>query len=217
MPDLEITPMAPDPGERRVGMSRDQYLALFLEAGDFPAPMQRVQDTRLYGPDPTDRAFARHQGILTGFSAWTAEPGELIFRVVDARWVFPTRWQASAYHAGQLGENSEGMPPVESFPPVGEECRVFGGPAPVMGPLHLIQFFYLFRAGRVVVKLYACQTEVDPTAYAEPPPRRRWLPWRRRAAPPAARPAPEPEQAGETLAPEHVAPIAGRIVARIAG
>lgn len=157
MPDIGITPQPPNPNERRVGISRDDYLSLFLEADAFPKPMEMVQDTRLHGPDPDDLAFPRCQGILTGLAAWMAAIDEIIWRVVDIRWVFPTAWQASTYHAQRLRANSEGTAPVETAPEVGEECRVFGGTVEIVAPITLTQYFYLFRVGRVVAKIYVAQ------------------------------------------------------------
>jgi hypothetical protein len=147
-----------DPKERRVGITQDRYLELFLEAVDFTAPMRMVQDTRLQGPDPRDDWFAKYQGILTGFRVWMASDA-VIWRLVDIRTVFPTTWQASAWHAEALLYNSESMSPVDKAPAVGKECRVFGGAAPDLLGVgsKLTHFYYLFRVGRVVVKLYVAQ------------------------------------------------------------
>jgi len=152
-------PIPFNPSERRMGMTQDRYLSLFLEAADFNPPMRRVQDTRLQGPDPKNVWFAKYQGILTGFAVWMGSPDAVIWRLVDIRAVFPTAWQASAWHAEALRYNSESQPPVAKAPAVGQECCVFGGVAPdIFGAgIKLTHFFYLFRVGRVGVKLYTAQ------------------------------------------------------------
>ena len=154
-----MTPIPLDPKERRVGITQDQYLGLYLEAADFTAPMRQVQDTRLQGPDPVDVWFAKYQGILTGFAVWMSSVDKVIWRLVDIRTVFPTARQASAWHAEALLYNSESTPPVAKAPAVGQECYVFGGDAPDMFGvgMKLRHFFYLVRVGRVVVKLHVAQ------------------------------------------------------------
>jgi len=152
-------PIPADPKERRMGMTEDRYLNLFLEASDFNPRMRPVQDSRLQGPDPRDVWFAKHQGILTGFAVWMGSPSATIWRVVDIRTAFPTAWQASSWHSEALGYNSESTPPVAGAPAVGQECRVFGGLGPdVLGVgVRINAFFYLFRVGRIAVKLFAAQ------------------------------------------------------------
>src|SRR5215813_4813477 len=128
-PEATAAPVA----ERRVGISQGDYLDLFLQDEDLGLPMNLVQDSRLQGPDPADVWFPKYQGILTGMSIWLGSTSEPVWRLVDIRTVFPTEWQASAWHAEAMAYNSEGMPQVDGAPPVGQECRVFGGtnPAPL--------------------------------------------------------------------------------------
>jgi hypothetical protein len=55
----------------------------------------------------------------------------------------------------ELGEQQA---EVASFAPVGNECSVFGGTAPVVGtPVMMTMYFYVFRVGATVVKLFAAQ------------------------------------------------------------
>lgn len=166
-----MTPIPANSKERRVGITQERYLALFLEANDFSSPMRRSQDTRLNGPDPVNIWFAKYQGILAGFTVWTSSQNAVISRLVDARTVFPTQWQASAFHAEAMLYNSERMPPVTGAPSVAEECSVFGGKGPeLFGPgTGLTIFFYLFRVHRVVVKLFAAQGVESPGALTAEP------------------------------------------------
>ena len=137
-------------------MTQETYLALFLTGRDFGGKLNMIQDSRLDGPSPTEIAFPTYQGIMSGFAVWTGEADQLVWRVVDIRFVFPTAWQASAFHAAQLELNSEGNPLLPDAPPVGLECRVFYGT--IKTPqFQLRHFFYIFRIQQVVVKLYAAQ------------------------------------------------------------
>ena len=154
-----IKPIPEDPAERRAGISQEDYLSLFLIERDYGGKLKMVQDSRLQGPDPKEVAFPRYQGIMSGFAVWMGEMDEPIFRSVDIRFVFPTAWQASAFHAAQLDLNSEGNPPLPDAPPVGQECRVFYG-VMVAPQFKIRHFFYIFRIHRVVVKLYAAQGPV---------------------------------------------------------
>jgi hypothetical protein len=155
----ELEPTLPrNPEEPRVGITQDAYLRLFLDAEDLGPGMRKVQDTRLKGPDDVDVWFPKYQGILTGFAVWMGPKAAPLWRLVDIRTVFPTAWQASAWHAEALGYSSEGRRPVSDAPPVGNECKVFGGEDPLPGlSLTMTHFYYLFRAGRVAVKLYIAQ------------------------------------------------------------
>jgi hypothetical protein len=151
-----LTPIPVNLAERRVGISQDTYLSLFLTEEDIGGKMYMEQDTRLQGPDTVEVAFPKYQGLFAGFACWMAGVDQPVMRVVDIRWVFPTCWQASAFHAAQLDINSEGNPPLLDALPVGEECRVFY--AKIKMPQFVLRhFFYIFRLGRVVVKLYCAQ------------------------------------------------------------
>ena len=120
--------------------------------------MECIQDSRQWWPDPDDGEFARNQGIVTGFAVWQGATDQPIWRSVDIRFVFPTCWQASSYNASRLLANSEGWPPVEAVPEVGDECFVFGGTGDRLElGVAMTNFYYVFRIGRVVVKLYMMQ------------------------------------------------------------
>lgn len=163
MTSSPIQPIPQDPAERRVAISDEAYASLFLHDADFGASVRQIQNTRRMGPDPDDWQFARCQGIGCGFAIWQTEDGKPIWRVVDIRFVFPTRWQASGYHAARLLPNSEGWPPVNGAPEVGSECCVFGGTADRLGlGVKMTNFYYVFRVGRVVVKLYIMQSVTSP-------------------------------------------------------
>ncbi|HWF87929.1 MAG TPA: hypothetical protein VN659_03815, partial [Pyrinomonadaceae bacterium] len=135
------------------------YLSTYLDHTDI-ANLPWVQDSRLNSPDPGDEAFTRLHGSLTGLSAWQTDMDQTVWRLVDIRFVFDDAEQASAYHHDRLKVNSEGYPPIEGAPAVGEECFVFGGTqSNEMGGISfsLTAYFYIFRVGRVVAKLFAAQ------------------------------------------------------------
>ena len=79
-------------------------------------------------------------------------------RLVDIRFVFPDAERAAAYHTERLLANSEGNPPVADVPLAGEDCHVFGGTRRIaaIGD-DMTMYFYVFRVGAVVVKLFAAQ------------------------------------------------------------
>ena len=58
------------------------------------------------------------------------------------------------------------MPAFAKAPAVGSECRIFRGAAPDIlgGGLKMIHFYYLFRVGRVAVKLYVTKGNDTVTA-----------------------------------------------------
>lgn len=141
---------APTPGQ----------LALYLGPGDLPSTLQMVQDERDRGPDPDDDQFNALGGLHSGFCIWLAEHDQSLWRVVDIRFVFPDDAAAALYHRKRLAQNSESMPPVPDAPLVGQECQVFGGK--IRGDLggqqfEITNYIYVYRVGRVVVKLFAAQ------------------------------------------------------------
>lgn len=138
------------------GLTRRSHLALFLTRSDLPR-MRRVQDTRMKGPSPSDRQFARQQGVSTGFAVWMGRRNARLWRVVDVRWVFPSPKLARRYLRRSLRRNSERMRPVDDAPEVGADSRLFGGRQRSRLGLALTHYIYLFRVGNVVVKLYGAQ------------------------------------------------------------
>ena len=138
------------PGERRGCDMRGLYLV-----GDDLPDMTLVQDSATSGPDDGDYAYAACDGMGTGLRVWLGLPTQSIWRIVDIRFAFPDAARAAAYHAERLVANSEGHPALPDAPLVGDECHVFGG-SRAMAPLgvDMTMFFYVFRVGAVVVKLF---------------------------------------------------------------
>lgn len=134
------------------------YLETFLTDADLGPGLKWVQDARLGTPDPDDQSFHALRGRHTGLSVWLAEPDQTIWRIVDIRMLFDNPEAAATYHQERLLANSEGHPPVDGTRPVGQECHVFGGtqPLPVPG-LEMTAFFYVFRVGCIVSKLFVAQ------------------------------------------------------------
>ncbi|HEX3251655.1 MAG TPA: hypothetical protein VHS05_19625 [Pyrinomonadaceae bacterium] len=136
------------------------YLSTYLDQKDMGPSMPWVQDSRIHRPDQGDDAFARLHGSHTGLSCWQTNVRATIFRVVDIRFLFNNAQDAAAYHKERLQANSEGHPPVPGAPQVGEECHVFGGTNSLEHrgmKITLTGFYYVFRVGRMVVKLFAMQ------------------------------------------------------------
>ncbi len=151
--------------------NRDAYLATFLAAEDFPSGFKLMQDDRVRGPDPSDTAFARLGGLLSGLARWAPDDPvhAPINRVIDIRWLFPTAAAATSYHRATLQANAEGMPLVPGAPAAGADChafrwdlgrqaaQLFGGYEPAYTCM------YLFTVGPVVVKLFAAGNGEHPT------------------------------------------------------
>jgi hypothetical protein len=136
-------------------MADDTYRSLYLERGDLPG-MRIAQDSRDKGADPGDSAFREHGGLKSGMVVWTGDSDAPVWRVADIRWVFPSVSAAKKYHEAQLGKNSEGEGEADRWAPVGSDCHVFGGTR-TMSNVRMTHFFYIFRKGRTVVKLYVAQ------------------------------------------------------------
>ena len=152
-----VSSSTPAPPSEPRGLAEEDFLLLFLTAADFSNGMRQVQDTRLQGPDPGDRDFARNRGVMSGFTAWMAADSEPVWRVVDIRWTFPDADAAHAYINEGRQKIAEGQPEVSGAEAVGEDCRVFGGTMDTPFGTKITNYFYTFRVGNVVVKLYAAQ------------------------------------------------------------
>ncbi len=139
-------------------LSEAAYLALFLTEAELPKGMRRVQDSRKKGADPQDSAYRKHGGQSAGMSIWMGRSDDPVWRMVDIRWVFPSESAARAYHAEALSANSERQPRIPKAEHVGTECGVFGGTVThEAAKVTMTHYFYIFRVGRVVSKLYVAQ------------------------------------------------------------
>jgi hypothetical protein len=130
--------------------------ALFLQADDIPGHLTRQEVPQ--GPilPPGDYAFAACDGVHVELRRWAG--AGTISRLIDIRFVFPDAERAAAYHAERVLAASEGYPPIEEAPLVGEDCHVFGGTFPMKsGERDATIYFYVFRVRNVVVKLFAAQ------------------------------------------------------------
>jgi hypothetical protein len=148
-------------------MNHEAYLKLFLDENDVPQGMNQSQDSRTRGADPNDREFVNCRGENSGLAVWIAEETAPVWRLVDIRWVFSSERDADAYHRNTLHINCEGEPMVQDAPLVGIDCQVFGGTKSDYSLYQLTgsatsisQFYYIFRVGRVVAKLYVAEGEM---------------------------------------------------------
>jgi hypothetical protein len=140
--------------------SVESYLSTYLDQVDVGPSMPWVQDSRIRPHDDDDQAFARLHGRQTGLSAWQTDIDKTIWRIVDIRFLFDNAQDAAVYHRERLTANSEGQPTVPGAPTVGEDCFVFGGTNSMeFGgvTLTLTSYYYIFRVGKVVAKLFVAQ------------------------------------------------------------
>lgn len=136
-------------------LSDQTYAKLYLDASDLPQGMRLTQDSRRKSPQG-DKEFEKEGGERAGFAVWMGDDDRPVWRVVDVRWVFPTAEAAAAYHKATLRKNSENLREVPGARTPGDDGHVFGGAMSMMG-IDLVNYLYLFRVDRVVVKLYVAQ------------------------------------------------------------
>lgn len=134
----------------------DTYAKLYLEAGDLPPGMKRTQDSRTKGADEGDTEFKKLGGERSGLAVWMGASDQPVWRLVDIRWVFPDAEAAAVYHKARLRQNAENQPRVPGAAPVGQDGYVFGGSISMMG-MDIVNYLYLFRVDRVLIKLYVAQ------------------------------------------------------------
>jgi hypothetical protein len=149
--DLFDEPRLPDPA---------QYASLYLGEADLPASLSLSQDSRAQGPDAGDFWFTLHAGIHCGFQVWQGDIADTVWRVVDIRYVFPDEQAAAIYLETRRQALCENSPILEEAATVGGSGTVSGGPMayPVGGAeAELTVYYYVFRVGSVVAKLFAAQ------------------------------------------------------------
>ena len=181
-----LTPVNVEGSSRPVGINDGEFLSMFLAHNDLAQHMKRKQDDRRTGPDADDREFPRYHGVHAGFAVWVDEHPEVaVWRLVDARLVFPSVVLADGFLKAAMKKQAEGQPPIHTSHLVGEGCQVFGGtvPNPVFPAMTLTHYYYIFRVENVVVKVYVAQGPRVPSNIQ--------------------------------LRPEHVAAIAGKIEMKI--
>lgn len=139
-------------------ISEDNYKNLFLDDEDFENQLAPGQKHLFGGSDPEEKMFAELEGIYSGLSVWNAQTDDGINRAVDIRWVFPTDWQARRFLFANLDYLSEGAEKLDNAPLVGEDCQAFLSDGDQYGldlAVDLQMYYYIFRVGRVNVKLFA--------------------------------------------------------------
>lgn len=136
---------------------QENFEELFLTAKELPRKMRMEQDSRRSGPEP-DKAFIKYHGEHAGLVVWKGEHNDPIWRVVDIRWVFPSEAEAAAFYKATLKTNSENKPEIAIATTIEiPDFHVFGGTEILRGNLELTHYYYIFRVGRVVAKLYVAQ------------------------------------------------------------
>jgi hypothetical protein len=144
-------------------VTETQYLAGFLVTDDLPG-MRHVQDSRRNLEDQQEAGFVEHHGLYSGLSAWMGADDAPVWRLVDIRMAFADEGSAIAFHREQLRQNAEGWSAVPGAPRAGTGCTVFGGsqPLPIAPEVVMTSYFYVFRVGTVVAKLFVAQSVALP-------------------------------------------------------
>jgi hypothetical protein len=125
--------------------------------------MTNSKDDRLKGDDDDDTSFVEHHGLLAGMNIWnaTVRP-DTIDRLVDIHWLFPDTASAEAYINETWTRNAEGAPHLDLALRVGDNSQAFGGPL-TMGGMKMVWYYYIFRVGRVVSKVFVSQSVEYPS------------------------------------------------------
>ncbi|MFN8655610.1 MAG: hypothetical protein U0105_04675 [Candidatus Obscuribacterales bacterium] len=131
----------------------------FLQSADFPAGYKLVEEH--YGSlGDQPKAFTANKGVESGIKVYEGPLEAPLNRIVDIRWTFPTEKQAKQFLQDcgkQLGEGADDA--TGWAKPRGSEGKVFGGANPLMlrKKTLIYHWYYVFREGRVVVKLYGSE------------------------------------------------------------
>lgn len=152
--DAKVTP-APAPKPRKPS----PIDKTFLQPSDFPAGYKLVEEH--YGSlGDQPKAFAANKGLESGIKVYEGPLDTELNRIVDIRWTFPNEKLAKQFLQDcgkQLGEGADEA--TGWAKPRGSEGRVFGGanPALLRRKALIYHWYYIFREGRVVVKLYGSE------------------------------------------------------------
>jgi hypothetical protein len=121
---------------------------VFLDERDL-AGLRRAKDQRDTNPNPSDRAFTTQRGLATGAVTWLGEPGDPVYSVIDARWVFASTKAAKAY-IDSPGTQLLSRDSLEASAllQIADGAHAWGGTPAGRGRQVL-----LFRVGRVVARL----------------------------------------------------------------
>lgn len=156
--NVVVTPVLAVPAAEKTKLAQDATKAfdkLFLTPADLPHGFKMTQqDASSKDESPN---FARFKGEMSGMKIFQGPADASLQRIVDIRYAFPNEQLAQQFLQAARTELSEKTPEVTTFKPVGSECKVFGGVsklAVAMGLEPFNQWFYTFREGRVVVKLF---------------------------------------------------------------
>lgn len=142
------------------------WARLFLDSGDLGG-FVRGADRRDVDPTPYDRAFATYRGVKAGSAEWLGSEAAPIYRVVEARWLFPSNKAARGYLESPLTQVTagDGLPSVAA-PAIGDGALAWGGSEPGRTPpQRLARQIVLFRIGRLVARLHATEGARAPHLY----------------------------------------------------
>jgi len=133
------------------------YDQLFLEGSELPPGLKAGEDRRSGAGDAAD--FKGDGATFVGFRVWNdayKDKAGSVDRLVDARFVFKTENDATAFFSKRSVSLAEGVPVAPKAVTVGDESRAFSGVPAMFAQFGLdrTQVVYLVRQGRVVIKLY---------------------------------------------------------------
>jgi hypothetical protein len=132
---------------------------IFLNPSDLPKGF-KMTESHLDGLSDSPAVFAACHGLQSGLKVFQTDDSAPLQRVVDINWTFPTANDAQKFIEAASEKLSEGAPLIQSAKTVGEDCKAYGGEnkmGALLGSGSFYDFYYIFRSGRVVVKLYGSE------------------------------------------------------------
>eukprot|EP00771_Trimastix_marina_P001626 gnl/Trimastix_PCT/2708.p1 GENE.gnl/Trimastix_PCT/2708~~gnl/Trimastix_PCT/2708.p1 ORF type:complete len:479 (-),score=136.47 gnl/Trimastix_PCT/2708:31-1467(-) len=166
---LQFPPSGPEDIEQA------PYKELYMDQMMLPAGMQMTRDERAFlhtdcpqcisSPSPLDEFTFQHQGMVQ----WICGPSSTIHRLIDIRWVLPDESAAERFinDSRMIAMISEGQPLVRRFKPIGQDCKLFGGPTALFHQetrKRIGAYAFVFRIKNIVIKLFAAQGPMSGTA-----------------------------------------------------
>ncbi|KAH7830308.1 uncharacterized protein MONOS_6378 [Monocercomonoides exilis] len=151
------------------------FRSLYIDMFSLPNGIQLIRDDRfsrhLICRCCTGNARARALGILhRGLMSYLGHPKMVMMRIMDIRWVFETEEGAEQYIRECHDKLTEGQKAVRGMKDIGKNFTCVGGPkASRIHDIPVPSYAFIFRIGRVVLKIYAAQgpestVVLDPSA-----------------------------------------------------
>jgi len=135
------------------GTDDPTWSSVFLDESELPQ-YQRSEDRRAEAPPPG--------ALHAGYVAWVGHESWPMWRIVDARWLFPTAEAADHFLRSATPAIGDGLPALH-VSQLGDATLAFGGATPGRLPntRHASQIVVV-RVGRMIAKLFVAEGPAAP-------------------------------------------------------